>query len=347
MTKDAAPPPGFRVGIVGAGFMGETHLAAWLAEGVRPIVFNRDPARASHLARRHGAATASSYEELLEKVDVVDICTATHRHADEAIAAADAGRHVICEKPLARTLVDAERILAACERSGVRLYVAHVVRFFPEYAAARRIVAEGQIGDPAVLRLKRASYRPPHPPGHWIFDVERSGGMVVDLMIHDFDFARWVAGEVVSVHCRSVEADRPELGLDHAYAILTHASGAISHVTGSWAYAEPTFRTSLEIAGSHGLIEHDSEASPPLVSYLRSTTDTASQRVGLPRSPLAEDPYRLELREFRRAIDENVPARVEARDGLEALRIALAALESARSGQVVRLDEAFAGQAAG
>jgi predicted dehydrogenase len=331
-----------RVGIVGAGFMGETHLAAWSAEGIRPIVFNRDGARATDLAGRHGAATADSFEELLERVDVVDICTATDRHAKEAIAAAEAGRHVICEKPMARTMAEAEAILAACERSGVKLYVAHVVRFFPEYVAAQRIVAEGTIGDPAVLRLKRASYRPPHAPGHWMFDVERSGGMVVDLMIHDFDFARWVAGEVLTVHCRSVEAERPELGLDHAYAILTHATGAISHITGSWAYTPPTFRTSLEIAGSHGLIEHDSEVSPPLVSYLRPTADGASDRVGLPRSPLAEDPYRLELREFRRGIEADAPARVAARDGLEALRIALAALESARSGQVVRLDAPFA-----
>jgi predicted dehydrogenase len=286
-------------------------------------------------------------EELLERVDVVDVCSPTHRHADHAVAAAEAGRHVICEKPLARTLEDAESIVAACERNGVRLLVAHVVRFFPEYAAAQRIVAGGAIGDPAVLRLKRASFRPRHPPGHWFFEAEQSGGMVVDLMIHDFDFARWVAGEVVTVHCRSASAERPELAVDHAYAILTHAAGAISHVTGSWAYAAPTFRTSLEIAGSHGLVEHDSEASRPLVTYLHPRAKGAAGPVGLPGSPLAEDPYRLELREFRRAIEQGTAARVEARDGVEALRIALAAEESARSGQVVRLDTPVAREAAG
>jgi predicted dehydrogenase len=326
-----------RVGIVGAGFMGETHLAAWSAEGIEAVVFNRDRARAASLAGRFGAAAASSLDELLESVEVVDVCTATHSHTEYALAAAAAGRHVICEKPLARTLPDAEAIVAACERAGVRLFAAHVVRFFPEYDAARRLVLDGAIGDPAVLRLKRASFRPRHGPGHWFFDPAQSGGMVVDLMIHDFDYARWIAGDVTAVHCRSVGVERPELGVDHAFAILTHASGAITQVTGSWAYAAPTFRTSFEIAGSHGLIEHDSESARPIVSYLHPRGSEPSATVGLPQSPVDEDPYRLELREFLQAIVNGSPARVGPRDGLAALRIALAADESARTGRVIRL----------
>lgn len=326
-----------RVGIVGAGFMGETHLAGWIAEGNPVLVYDIDPARAAALAARHGAAVANGFDELLERSDVVDVCTATHRHAEVAIAAARAGRHVICEKPLARTLEDAEAIVAACTAAGVRLLVAHVVRFFPEYANARQAVLDGAVGEPAVLRLKRASFRPRHPADHWFFDPAKSGGMVVDLMIHDFDYARWVAGEVVSVQCRSAGVDRPGLEVDHAFAILAHASGAISHVTGSWAYAAPTFRTAFEIAGSRGLIEYDSAAAPPLMSYLRPRGSDGAGPVGLPGSPLAEDPYRLELREFHRAIVEGTAARLEARDGVEALRIAIAADESARTGRVIRL----------
>jgi predicted dehydrogenase len=325
------------VGVVGAGVMGETHLAAWTAEGVPAIVFNRDAARGSALAGRFGARVARSFDELLEHAAVVDICTVTDSHAELAIGAAGAGRHVICEKPLARTLEDGDRIVAACARAGVELFVAHVVRFFPEYELAKRLVAEGAIGDPAVLRLKRASFRPDETTRPWLFEATQSGGMVVDLMIHDFDYARWIAGDVVSVQCRSVSAERPALEVDHAFALLTHASGAISHVTGSWAYARPTFRTSLEIAGSRGLIEHDSESSRPIVAYVYPRASGGAQAVGLPASPVREDPYCLELREFRRAIVEGTPARVTALDGLEALRIALAAEESARTGRVLRL----------
>jgi predicted dehydrogenase len=323
--------------------MGEAHLAAWTAEGVPAVVVDHDAGRAVTLAGRFGAGLATSFGELVEAVDVVDVCTPTHQHAEIAIRAAERGRHVISEKPLARTVEDAEAMVAACERADVRLFVAHVVRFFPEYAAARRVVVDGQIGDPAVLRLKRASFRPRRAAGHWFFDEALSGGMIVDLMIHDFDYARWVAGEVVAVHCRSVAAERPELGVDHAYAILTHESGAISHVTGSWAYAAPTFRTSLEIAGSRGLVEHDSSVAPPIVAYLQPGGANAAGAVGLPGSPLAEDPYRLELREFRDAIEHGTATRVTARDGIEALRIALAAAESARTGRVVRLGRAAAG----
>jgi myo-inositol 2-dehydrogenase / D-chiro-inositol 1-dehydrogenase len=334
-----------RVGIVGAGSMAETHLTAWAAEGVPAVVYNRDADRAAALAGRLGARVARSFEELLHAVDVVDICTSTDRHATAAVAAAGAGRHVICEKPLARTLEEGVAMVAACERAGVGLFVAQVVRFFPEYEAAQRLVAGGVIGDPAVLRLKREGFRPQHPAGHWLWDAGQSGGLIVDLMIHDFDYARWVAGDVGSVQCRSVGVERPELGVDHAFAILTHTSGAISHVTGSWAMAAPTFRTSLEIAGSRGLVEHDSEVSKPIVTYLHprpadGVGAAPVKRVGLPASPVREDPYRLELREFYRAIVEGAPVRVSARDGLEALRIALAADESARSGRVLRLNAA-------
>jgi predicted dehydrogenase len=326
-----------RVGVVGAGFIAEAHARAWTAEGVTPTVFDRDAGRAASLAERFGLRVVTSFDELIDNVDLVDICTPTHQHAEIAIRAAAAHRHVICEKPLARTVEDAEAIVAACTSAGVRLFVAHVVRYFPEYEAARRIVADGGIGDPAVLRLKRASFRPRRPAGHWLFDHALSGGLILDLMIHDFDYARWVAGDVVAVQCRSVAAEREEVGVDHAYAILTHKSGAITHVTGSWAYSPPTFRTSLEIAGSGGLVEHDSAIASPIVTYLLPRGGDSGGTVGLPSSPLAEDPFRLELRDFRAAIADGRDARVTPRDGIEALRIALAADESARTGGVVRL----------
>ena len=149
-----------RVGVVGAGFIGRTHLAALAAEGVSTTLVDVDPGMAALVAGDHGAEVCRTLDELLERVDVVDICTPTHRHAEIAIRAAAAGRHVICEKPLARTLEDASAIIAACERAGVRLFVAQVVRFFPEYVAAKQAVAADAIGSVAVMRLKRATFRP-------------------------------------------------------------------------------------------------------------------------------------------------------------------------------------------
>ncbi len=325
-----------RVGVVGTGFIGETHIAAWAAEGMSIVIHDVDAGRAAALAERYGARVADSLDALFGAVDIVDVCAPTHLHAEVAIAAARAGRHVICEKPMARTLADAEAMLAAAREAGVRLFVAHVVRFFPEYVAARAAVLDGAIGEPAVLRLTRASFRPRHPAGHWFFDHARSGGIVLDLMIHDLDYARWIAGDVATVHCRSASVAQPDAGVDHAVAILTHRSGAISHVSASWGYAPPTFRTAFEIAGSHGLIEQDSTATTPVTPSLLAGA-AGGGVTAMADTSLAGDPFRLELAEFARAISDGTEARIGAADGLEALRIALAADESARTGSLVRL----------
>lgn len=328
---------GPRVGVVGSGFMGATHVAAWAAEGAAVTVVGRDGPRAAALAAQHGAAVARSLDELLDVVDVVDVCTPTDTHVELCLAAAAAGCHVVCEKPLALSVADARRIIDACEAAGVRLFVAHVLRYVAEYVAAQALVARGDIGDPAVLRLKRAAFRPRKPADHWLFDPARSGGMVFDLLIHDMDFARWVAGEVVSVQCRSAAVERPDAGIDHAFVLLAHSSGAITQLTGSWAYGAPTFRTSLEIAGSHGLVEYDSERAQPILPFLHAHPDSGQGAVGIARSLSREDPFRAQLRDFLDGIQGAGEARVTAHDALEAVRIGVAANESARTGAPVAI----------
>lgn len=324
-----------RVGIVGSGFMGSTHAAAWRAEGVEVTVFSPTDGRVAEVAAATGAATARSLDELLASVDIVDVCTPTDAHTPIVLAAAAAGRHVICEKPLALTVADAEAMIAACDAAGVRLFVAHVLRYVAEYALAKAIVERGDIGAPAVLKLKRAAFRPQKPAGHWLFDPARSGGMAFDLTIHDIDFARWIAGDVVRAYAWSAGIERPDRPLDHAFLTLTHASGAISQIVGSWAYGPPTFRTRLEIAGAHGLIDYDSERARPLLPFLHATPDSGQGAVGIAKSLSTEDPFRDQLRDFVGAIEEGRDARVTAQDALAAVRIGLACNESARTGRAV------------
>lgn len=324
-----------RVGIVGSGFMGSTHAAAWRAEGVEVTVFSPTEGRAAEVAAATGAATARSLDELLASVDIVDVCTPTDAHTPIVLAAAAAGRHVVCEKPLALTVADAEAMIAACDAAGVRLFVAHILRYVAEYALAKAIVERGDIGTPAVLKLKRAAFRPQKPAGHWLFDPARSGGMAFDLTIHDIDFARWIAGDVVRAYAWSAGIERPDRPLDHAFLTLTHASGAISQIVGSWAYGPPTFRTRLEIAGAHGLIDYDSERAQPLLPFLHATPDSGQGAVGIAKSLSAEDPFRDQLRDFLDAIEEGRDARVTAQDALAAVRIGLACNESARTGRAV------------
>jgi myo-inositol 2-dehydrogenase/D-chiro-inositol 1-dehydrogenase len=131
---------------------------------------------------------------------------------------------------------------------------------------------------------------------------------------------------------------QPDAGVDHAVAILTHRSGAISHVSASWGYAPPTFATAFEVAGSHGLIEQSSTTTTPVMPSLLAGAADGSP-TALADTGLAGDPFRLELAEFARAIRDGTEARIGAEDGLEALRIALAADESARTGAVVRITQ--------
>jgi myo-inositol 2-dehydrogenase/D-chiro-inositol 1-dehydrogenase len=326
-----------RVGVVGGGFIAGVHLAAWRQLGAaRLAVFDVHPERARARAAAVDAQPMESLDELVAAVDVVDVCTPTDIHRATVEAAAAAGRDVICEKPIARSLVDAEVLAGACERAGVRLLVAHVVRYFPEYAAAQAAVAAGRIGRPAVLRLRRESSRPSKAAESWIFDETRSGGLILDLMVHEFDFARWIAGEVESVMARHVR-DASGRDVDYAVAILRHANGALTHVTGSWSYPPPVFRTGFELAGDAGLIEYESVDQQPIARYLHA--GEADEPVGLPASPVAEDPFTVQLADFARALTTGARARVAVEDGIAALRVGLAAIESSRRGRPVAVGE--------
>ena len=195
-----------RVGIAGTGFMGSTHAAAWSATEASIQGFvAKTTALAEPLARQYGAAAYPDYKKMLNDVDVVDICTPTFLHHEMVLAAAAAGKHIVCEKPLARTVEQGQEMIAACKKAGVQLIVAHVVRYFPEYALAREQIRNGEIGDLAVLRLTRGSFQPKKIEDNWFVDFEKSGGMMLDLMIHDIDLIHNLVGsEIKSVHAAGI-----------------------------------------------------------------------------------------------------------------------------------------------
>lgn len=327
-----------RVGIAGVGFMGTTHAAAWAETEAEIAGFlHKTEEGALPLAQRYGAKAYQDLDAMLAGVDVVDICTPTHLHHEQVLQAAAAGKDIVCEKPIARTIEQGEEMIAACRAAGVKLLLAHVVRFFPEYALAKAAVDRGDIGQIAVVRLAREAFQPKKAANNWFVDFDKSGGMMLDLMIHDLDYARWVAGEVDSVFAKSITANHPAAGVDHGLVILTHRNGAISHVAGSWAYPPPEFHTSLEIAGSQGLLEFNSDATAPISLHLREEEGGGAPDVPLPGSPLSESPYATQIKEFYGALVHDTPVRVSAEDGLAALQIALASIESAHTGAAVAL----------
>lgn len=328
-----------RVGVVGAGFMGRTHAEAWASipdVEVAGITSGGDPSGAA-LAAELGTNVVDTTEELAERVDVLDICAPTHLHRRLVELGAEAGVHVICEKPLALTPEDADAAVAACERAGVRLLVGHVVRFFPEYRAVRAQLMAGELGEPAVLRLRRLTYQPKKAADNWFVDEAKSGGLVFDLLIHDLDVARWLAGDVESVHARSVRGSDPAAPFDHVTALLRHRGGALSHVEASWAQPVGEFRTSFDIAGDLGFSRFDSDEAAPVRARVRDTGDVSDVPAAA-TSPLAESPYRTQLSHFRDVLLRDAVPDVTAADGAAAVRLATAVARSVRTGEVVVLD---------
>ena len=327
----------FKVGLVGAGFMGRLHAAAWAQTPAQlAAVFDQYSEQSTRaIQQQYGAAVYNDLDTLIDAVDVVDICTPTHTHHALVLRVARAGKPIVCEKPLARTAQQANEMVAACQATGVKLLVGHVVRFFPEYALAKQVVDSGELGRLGMVRLKRVSSGPSW--SKWFLDFEKSGGMILDLMIHDFDYAQWVAGAVESVFVRSLRGQHPDAPTDYALAILRHKSGTLSHVEGGWVYPPPLFRTALEIAGENGLIEHSADSSAPLSVHLKG--QDAGKDTGVPTSPLLEDPYFTQIKHFYDVLAHDVPSRIAPEEGAAAVRIALAAIKSARTGQRVYVEE--------
>ncbi len=324
--------PPLRVGLIGAGGISQVHVPAWRSLGAQVSVHSLHGADA--LAAAHGLTAVASLDDLWDRVDVVDIVTPTHTHADLALAAIARGKQVVCEKPLARTTAAAHEVVSAAAEAGVHLFPAHVVRYFPAYARAHAAVTSGRIGRVAVCRFRRMSAA---PTADWFFDEERSGGIVLDQMIHDLDQAEWFAGPAVSVFAQSItRADDGGGRVASATVTLTHASGAISQCYSVWGHPHLPFSSSFHIAGDAGVLSHDSARQDG------TRVQVADPRSGgyLPPVDVAASPYTAEIVDFAAAIAGEGPARVSAADGARAVQVAEAVLSSVRTGEEVDIPQA-------
>ena len=329
-----------RIGVIGTGSIAQVHLDGWSRLPVDLVgYFDIDRSAAERTAAKFGGRVFDTLDDLLAEVDMVDVCTPGTDHMQPVVAAAAAGKAVICEKPLARHVADCETMIAACQAAGVPLYPAHVVRFFPEFARAKELLDDGAIGRPGVIRTVRTGSFP-RPGGDfsadYYGDFARSGRVVLDVGIHDLDYVRWCFGEVERLFVRGTTFTEDPRN-DHALIVLRFTGGAIGHVQCSWALPGTVFRTRMELAGDDGLIEWDSLDTPALSLLMRNADDTGVDRSG--RNPLAVDqsPYLAELAHFVDCYENNIPCRVSPHDGLMAVKIALAAIESMRTGRVITM----------
>ena len=323
-----------RVGIVGGGFIAGVHVGAYHATpGVR-IVGVADPStqKAERLAAQVGARAVAGLDELLEVgVDLVSICTPTPTHPALVEQALGAGVHVLCEKPIARTTAEAQRIVDAARGADTILMVGHVSRFEPDHARAAEIVAAGRIGALQMVSQSITGSMPDWSEGGWLADRAQSGGPVLDLAIHSFDYLTWINGSPpIRVH--AVAADTPAAG-PAGYALITlrFANGAIGLVETSWAHpASHGFKVATELIGSEGRLSWDYDG---LIVGGMHVADGADARF----DPLGDRGFRAEIGALLDAIRTGGPSPVPAEEATASLRTALAALESLETGRTVEL----------
>jgi predicted dehydrogenase len=322
-----------RVGLVGAGLIAGVHAHAYRAcPGVR-VAAVVDPvrAKAERLASHYGAVAVGTVDELLElPVEVVDVCTPPLHHADAVVAALAAGRHVLCEKPLARTLEDGRRIVAAADAAPGLFMVGHVSRFQPDHRGAKALVDAGRIGEVRMVTHTTTSAAPSWSEGGWVADPAQSGGPLVDQAVHSFDFARWVLGSP-AVRVRSMAADSTAGPGTYTLSTVRYANGAIAHVEAGWAHPESRgFKLAAEVVGTAGRLTWSYDHMMGGVLHPRSGPVEWFDVLG-------DRGFTAELRAFTDAVRDGGPSPVAARTAFEALRTATAALESARTGRTVEV----------
>jgi myo-inositol 2-dehydrogenase/D-chiro-inositol 1-dehydrogenase len=321
------------VGIVGAGWVAAVHGNAYrTSPGVRiTAVTDPVPAKAERLAEQTGAQAVRDVDELIASgVHIVDVCTPPQGHADAAIQALEAGLHVFCEKPLARSLDDARRIVKAAADAPGLLTVGHVSRYEPDHATAKALVEQGQIGRLRMIKHSTTTSLPGWSEAGWLADTAKSGGPLLDQAVHSFDYFGWLTGSP-AIRMSAVGADSGAGPATYCLATVRYADDTIAQAEVSWAHPPGRgFTLAVELVGTEGRLTW---------SYDQLVGGVLYPREGEPEQydVLSDRGFTAEMRAFTDAIRAGGPSPVPADEALESLRVALAALESVRTGQTIDL----------
>ena len=326
------------IALLGAGRMARVHAKAIGAAGGKLVtVFDVVEPAAASLASESGASVAASAEEALHHpgVAAVLVATSSDTHVNFVIQAFKAGKAVMCEKPLAPSLSEAKRCIDFLGARAGSVFVGFNRRFDPGHAALKKAIEAGEIGN---LEQVTITSRDPHPPP--LDYIPNSGGLFRDMMIHDFDMARWILGEEpVSIHSRGSCLVDPQIGrlgdIDTACVSMITPSGKQAVILNS-RRAVYGYDQRIEAFGSDGMLISDNPKATGLTRY-------SSQSFGAPdrfRAFFMErygDSYRLEIEAFLRVVVEGTLAPVDAIDGLRTAYLAEAAAASLQLGRAIEL----------
>lgn len=337
-----------RVGVVGAGFAANLHAEGLVGTGraeLVGVVSASEPSRRA-FAERWNCTPYVDISAMLEdaRPDAITLAMPNRFHHDATLAAALAGIHVICEKPLAMNLVEADRMIEACRVAGVQLLYAEQLCFAPRYRKVRELIRSGALG--TIIQVQHHE-RHGGPHASWFHDpVLSGGGVLLDMGCHGIELTRWLLDRpgVVSVHARlGIFKHREGVVDDHASVTLGFESGAIAVIDSSWA-APGGIDERLEVLGTKGSVSADLARGQAMLVYSDVGVGYAAEKVEQTTgwTFVAHDEARTwgwigEMAHFVDCIEGRAEPEESGADGRSVLEIVSAAYQSAAEGQVVTL----------
>ncbi len=325
-------------GVIGCGRISENHLQALAkAPGTRlQCVADVNAELAQGRAEQHGAsAWVADYRELLamSEVDAVVVCAPTFLHAEIVCAAAETGKHVLCEKPIAMKLEDAERMIAFCEGAGVRFMVGFVRHYSPQWLKLREIIVSGRIGRPVIWRNTVAIRI---PPLRWFVDADRGGGPFIDGCVHDYDFARAIFGEAEWAMGSLMRFSETTTALDTGTAVIHFESGDELMRSWSWGLPGPSVRmaSTEDVIGPGGGIRFPTAEEG---SALFVVNGDGSEEPMPYEQTTGQDWFDRQMAEFVACIREKREPLASGTRGIRALEIALAVLRAGQTHELVSI----------
>ena len=311
-------------------------------------VFDIDAQVNAEVAKKFDAKQAASISDLLEAdIEAVYIATPAHLHGDQVRACAKAGKHVLCEKPLGMTVVEAQEMIEVCEQMGVKLGCAFMMRFVAQHTEALELIRDGKLGRLTYARAQLSCWYPPLE-GAWRQDpATGGGGALIDMGGHCIDLLEMFFGKIAKVNCFINNTIHDYKSEDSAVAMLFFENGAIGTVDTFFCIPDNSSKNVLELYGSRGsILAKGTIGQAPageMVAFLEQdgngydAQQARTEAQGIVIAPEPVNTYQAEIEEFSRAIIDDREPLISGELGLRSQKILTACYESARSGKVIEV----------